>query len=144
MGDNLIHKTKFAIGDWSDDGHGRCHWYLVSSNKTVEELREAHFKAKEVIGFDPGEMCNNYENEHLTEDQVEKLTDAGISTDWDEYNEELSSHHILRLWLKCLRVVEPDLLYIIHEDDKYPTMHFYGVDGEGRHLKTPGYGLFYL
>jgi len=141
MGDNLIYKTKFAIGDWSYDDHGRSDWFLVSSNKTVEQLREAHFKAKEVIGFDPGAMCGSYEEYSLSKEHIEKLKAAGVSLEIDGTPEVPSTTYLLILWLECLRVAEPDLLYIIHDDDEVPTMHFYGVDEKGRYVNVPGYGL---
>lgn len=36
---------KLPIGDWSDDGHGKCEWYLVRSNKSAR-LIEAAFSLR--------------------------------------------------------------------------------------------------
>lgn len=40
----LRNPTFFALGDWSDDGHGHCAYALIDSNVNVDALRELHFQ----------------------------------------------------------------------------------------------------
>lgn len=41
------YRFTIPIGDWSDDGHGKCEYFQFSSNLPVEEVREAYFVALE-------------------------------------------------------------------------------------------------
>lgn len=34
------------IGDWSGDGHNACTYYQFTSNKPLQNVREAFFKAQ--------------------------------------------------------------------------------------------------
>ena len=39
-----MYKFVIPIGDWSEDGHGKHDDYVVTSNKPVEAVREAHYR----------------------------------------------------------------------------------------------------
>ena len=59
---------KIPIGDWSDDGHGKCDWYIVKSNFTVEQAREAYFKSVEESKLDiANEIATKYEDHSVSE-----------------------------------------------------------------------------
>lgn len=60
-----MNQFKINIGDWSNDGHGETKSYLVSTSKTVEDAREAHFKIKEVTGIDIHSLANEYEEDKI-------------------------------------------------------------------------------
>ena len=55
-----MYQFKLPIGDWSSDGHCVCEYYLVSSNRPVEEVREAHYKINEKTGIDIESECSEY------------------------------------------------------------------------------------
>lgn len=146
-----LHRIKFPIGDWSDDGHGKCEWFIVESNKPVQAVREAHFDFEKKFKVDIGDICGLYEERNINPDIVDLLKAAGIDlqnekyciyTDPAEgrcYPEDLSG--LMELWLDCLKTADPQLNLTI-ASDTMPTLNFYGVDNKGRHLNVPGYGLF--
>lgn len=138
----LPHRIKFSLGDWSDDGHGKCDHYYVRTSSPVEDLRELHFKCQDVFGFTPGHLCREYESFELTPTQVTKLIEHGvIPSDFTEDDAAMDTATLLEIWLKMLQRVDPLLMWEI-ELDEVATMHFGGFDEKGRHLDVPGYGCF--
>ena len=70
----MTNTWKIPIGDWSDDGHGKCDWFTVKSNFTVEKAREAYFKAVEASGLDIAkEIAHDYEDSGVSERITELL-----------------------------------------------------------------------
>jgi len=137
-----MYKYKFPIGDWSGDGHQHCDWFIVSGTKPVEHLREVHFKCDEVFGFDPGDMCKDYNEMSLDEDIIDKIKKTLGESFLDDYDLEcLSSNDVFKIWLSMLNHVDPELDLKETEND-IPMINFYGYDKKKRHLETPGYGLF--
>jgi hypothetical protein len=133
-----MNEIVFELGDWSDDGHGKSDKYKLKTNKTVEELRELHFKFCEQY-FEIGEMCSEYQEYGLSDEIKAKLDSLNIS--YKLFEQDTSTKQLLIIWLDCLKRVDNTVEYYIIEDDT-PTMHFYGFDANGRHLGVPGYGLF--
>ena len=166
----MTHIIRFPIGDWSDDGHGKCKYFMVKSNMSVQSVRELHFKAPEVIGFDIGKMCSDYESSTLDDDIVEKL--IAISIDPQTYNMDgsiaeeecwMDSEKLIDIWLDILKYIDKTIagmpddveditvgidatagleLERIKKPD-YEDINFYGIDEKYRHLQTPGYGVHY-
>lgn len=141
----MTYMIRFPIGDWSDDGHGKCEYFEVQSNHPVQHVREVHFKAPEVIGFNIGDMCRNYEE--LSTEVVTKLNAIGIDPnkfldgeiDPEDYYMDYES--LINIWLAILNYIDPTLeLEIIKS--KAEDINFYGIDEKNRHLETPGYGVF--
>lgn len=130
---------RFPIGDWSDDGHGKCNWFAVESNKPVEDVRESHYACKNAFGFTPGELCHNYEEYYPDGLQVTALILAGIAV---PHEDEFDSAAILQIWLDMLMKADPTL-HLEVVPDNAERINFYGTDEQGRHLSTPGYGLFF-
>lgn len=142
-----MHIINFTIGDWSNDGHNIKENYSVKSTHDVNFLRELHFKAPEIIGFDIGDICSSYCMPNLTDIQIEKLEEFGIIKE-GAFNDEtcLGSDDVVEIWLECLRYiarienVENFSLEIAENISVY--MHFYGVDHKKRYFNGPGYGVF--
>ena len=146
-------KIQFPIGDWSDDGHGRCENYLVNSNKSTQEVREIHFSCSEKLGFDIGKICKNYEDSELSLDVFDKLKTAGFKIEWRGENEDMCRYfpnvndrtmgpdEVFNLWIDILMFLDSELVLIPITQD-YESINFYGFDNQGRHLSTPGYGCF--
>lgn len=112
---------EFPIGDWSDDGHGKCVYYIVISNKPVEEIREAHFKIKPELDIDIHSI------------------DQGIY--WKSENPKLEDpQDLVDFWIECLMKVDPDLK-LIREERGGTTISFYGFDEKGRHINFVGYTM---
>lgn len=143
-----MYKIKFPIGDWSDDGHGKCETFIVESNRDVSEVREAHFACKERLGFEIGDICHKYGDSDIKSDLSQKLNKLGILDgivfDMEQDFEKgiyLSPDEMVQIWLAILMHISPSMKLRIVDDD-IPYINFYGVDGAKRHLSTPGYGLF--
>lgn len=132
---------EFTIGDWSEDGHGGCDTVLISSNHPVERLREAHFNARTVLGFDIGDICSEYQNNEISESICKQLTTLNI-----KFEKEPDVQELIDLWARLLMVIDPGLNLVpktMDETPRHPSMHFYGFDEVKRHLRVPGYGLFH-
>ena len=77
MQNKLFYKVKVPVGDWSDDGHGKCEWFIFATNKSVEDLREAFFTAKEKPEFKGLAPDQLYADGRMTPDQARQLADLG-------------------------------------------------------------------
>ena len=136
----MKNQIRFPIGDWSHDGHGQCDWFIISSNKTVEEVREIHFKCNDVLGFEIGDICSQYGENTISSTILKilydnKITKLFLAEDID------SPVFILQMWLDIFKYTEPSFEYKI-ENDSIPTIVFGGYDNKKRHLYNPGYGLY--
>jgi len=63
----MTHAFQIQIGDWSNDGHGRCKTFNFQANKPIGDIKTAYHKAKELL---PAEICsesfcNEYEDGKL-------------------------------------------------------------------------------
>lgn len=152
-------EVRFQIGDWSDDGHGKCDSFIVDFHvHDLNRIREAHYKAKEVLGFDIGDLCARYEESTIEGEKLERLFEIGVLSE-KKLNEELlefdrdeqsnivslspDAYEMCQIWVDILNHIDPELKGEIIPEDPIPTINFYGVDQQGRHVYTPGYGLFY-
>lgn len=139
MNKKLKYTIEFPIGDWSDDGHGKCEYFLVKSNKPVEEVREIHFNSK----VDIGSICSECDESELKDYEHNKLIELGY-----EYEDKSCEKYkmifpkeMLRIWMFLLMYSDKDLKLELIEEE-YSTINFYGYNEDGKHLETPGYGLF--
>lgn len=137
------------IGDWSDDGHGKCKSFIFNTNKPVEEIREIHFKMESVFGFTIQSFANEYENKTVSEEYLEVLWQIMtldqrnmIFSVWEEVWSIKSPSGMALLWSLMLMHVDPSLIIKADDPINYPTLSFYGIDEQGRHIGFIGYGLF--
>lgn len=137
---------EFPIGDWSNDGHGKCDYYIVNSNKPVEEVREVHFKIAKRTGIIIANICCQEKGISLDDPILKQFNELGYRLD-EEGDESYiddgmyypSSKEIVRMWLFLLMKTDGTLrLEIVN----IPMLPFYGYDDNFRHMETPGYGLF--
>lgn len=144
--DNLTHEFSMPIGDWSDDGHGQCEYYIFKSNKPIEAVREAHFKIKEATGIDIEKICDRYQESTIKPDVMEQLKSLHFDFENKEGDEDFSDNHpypqgMARLWAFLLQKADLELILEQVEDNR-PMLVFYGFDEKKRHISGPGYGLF--
>jgi hypothetical protein len=135
---------RMPIGDWSDDGHGKCDYWYFKSNKTIEEVREAHFKIKEVIGIDIHSFGNEYQDFTFPPELRRELIQLGFDDPYlvmDPDGTELDSEMMASIWEFLLLKADPDLK--LERQLIPPMIPFYGFDAEKRHIGFVGYGLFY-
>jgi hypothetical protein len=133
-----MNKIEFPIGDWSGDGHGKCDKYLATTPLSVKEVREAHFAAPLFLGFDIGDICKDYHESEIDESILEKI--SSVLPAWESESLE-GSESLFTLWISLLNLIDSRLMLTPVVDDA-ETINFYGFDDKGRHLNTPGYGLF--
>jgi hypothetical protein len=141
----LKYKFQIPIGDWSDDGHGKCDWFILNCNRSVGEVRELFFQAKKkkkLKGYCPDELCSR---EKLTLKQSEYLYKMGfkgfLDPDADElFAMDFSTKEFANyvMWF-CQQV---DLQLKWEFVDGGPMLPFYGFDKKRRHIGGFGYDLF--
>lgn len=138
-----MYKFRMSIGDWSDDGHGKHEDFIVSSNVPVQVVREAHFAMKDKLGFSIEDICNKYDDSAIEPELEKIITSLGFKfQDYDDGIAYTFSDEMVELWIFLLQKVDPDLELKIIKDE-IPDFHFYGFDGQKRHIGQVGYGLFY-
>lgn len=131
------------VGDFSDDGHGKCEYYEYSSNKPIEDIREAYFSAKEKLGKAyPEIVCENHEENTVDEDLQDELEALGFQFDDNEESPYcLVDNDMLKLTEWFLKQGDNDLI-LERKPEKYvPMLQFYGYDKQGRHIGGIGYGI---
>ncbi len=150
-------KFKIAIGDWSGDGHGHCDYYLVSALGSIDDVREAFFKAREVVPKElhPEQICSEYEETRVSPEVARRLVDFydlsnselyNYEEEWFEkyfFTEGLVTEAQLFPVIVLLFIMKgnPDLDLRLEEENYVPTLHFYGSDDKGRHINFMGYGI---
>lgn len=132
------------IGDWSGDGHEHCIKYLVRSNKSIEEVREAHFNIQKATGVNIETLCAQYEEDAIPVNDAAKLRALGfnIVDDDDADFIDMEPDDMVALWMFLLQKSCPGLVLERVDEPEYPMLPFYGYDDQRRHIGQVGYGLF--
>jgi len=145
-----IRKFQLPIGDWSGDGHGQCEWFTVESNKPLEEVREAHYKAVK-LPLNIEEFQSEYLSDPVSEEEVQAIRDCGLDPNCylEEHDAEdlpikewrvINIAAMAQLWIDLLMKADAGLkLTLALKADMLP---FYGYDSSGQHISQVGYGLF--
>lgn len=136
----MKYNVKFPIG--STSGHGRIKYFYFESNKSPEDIAKIHLRSKEVLGFNIGDICCEYEDSYIRGDILNRLISLDIfDGSVEEYikDGELfieGPEEIMHIWKKCLILIDPVLVL----DPNTPTYFDIKDYGYGR-MKTPGYGV---
>lgn len=70
---------KVTIGDYSDDGHGKCDDFIIDFSHDKETLLANYEKNKELFQMDPEEdFCCDYEDNTISDDYIQRLIDHGL------------------------------------------------------------------
>ncbi len=128
--------VKFPIGDWSNDGHGLCDYFCASTEASIDEVRQAHFDCIDVFGFDIGDICSEWGDRN-----IDPSIETKIRAIFPNFSFDGTPKNLFNLWIDILNHVNP-FLFLREVVDKSVPIHHCGFDDKGRHLKTPGYGLF--
>lgn len=140
-----MYQIKFPIGDWSGDGHSKCEWFILESNKPLREVRDTHLKSKEVLGFDIGELCSDYCDSFIDEKNFKLLLSNGIliPTEVEELdNNGLNADNLIDIWVKCLMKIDSGLILTVIPETVIPSITSYVDIPTYKYIRTPGYGLF--
>ena len=128
----------FPIGDWSDDGHGKCQYFRVSGDKSIKKVERAHNKCEEKLGFNIRDICGDYEEREIDIDIQNKIIKAKIKYRDPECDDELDVWHyfedmwtdqLVHLWVDILNHIDPSLNLNVEKD--FPML-----------TPGPGYGMF--
>ena len=148
--ENLNYKFKLPICDWSSDGHGRCDYFLILSNRPLNELREIYFatnKKVNLYGLD-GEYspCSDYADNEISSEQIESL---GLHPeDYDKFIEkyagitQFSPKGFAQLFVDYIMLHNPQVVLEIVQEEPVEMFPFYGFDEQNRHIGHFGYGLY--
>lgn len=147
----MKYKIKLPIGDWSEDGHGKCEWFILNSSVPVEELREIYFDAKlrnncSLDGSDWDNMrdfapCNNYGDSSITREELSRFNITLSEEEIENYINEFNPKDFADVFIKFMTQHNKELELDIVKDH-IPTFSFYGYDSNNRHIGYMGYGLF--
>ena len=133
------------IGDWSGDGHGKCDWFTIKSNFTVEQAREAYFKSIEKSGIDIcKEVAYEYEDSSVSERFLKvfpEFLEKGFVIYEPEYNGYYIENSFDLVKMVCLFIQKYNPEFKC-EIINIPMLPFYGYDEKKRHIEFIGYGLF--
>jgi hypothetical protein len=92
--------------------------------------------AKELFKFDIGDICGEY-----MERELDPYVEGFISEVFPQFSFDGTAKSLFDLWILLLNYADPYLRLEATYNDAV-SIHNYGFDQKGRHLKTPGYGLF--
>ncbi len=138
------YRFNLTLGDWSMDGHGIDVPYSVISSVPLEQVREAHFRIKEVCGVNIEEMFE--EKDYLTFFELQILQDLGWKQSFAhplfDGKMFVEADDVVDLWIFLLKKADPTIQTLEVSEDNMEDIHFGGVDKKGRHIGTVGYGLW--
>ncbi len=139
------HVFSIPIGDWSDDGHGKCEYFHASAAKPFKDVCKAFKAAKKKFkkdgdGFTPEELCSEYEDSHVPDDVVELLEERGFKIDPDDFG----PREFAELVVWYLNQGDPDLnAELLPEEKEPPMLRNWDYRREVKEdLGGFGYGLF--
>lgn len=92
MSSKLKYTYKIVVGDWSDDGHGKCAYHLFRSSHPIDEIRKAYDQTVDQIKValhgsdDRGRqlpkdiicVCTDYEERRIPTEALNRFKSIGI------------------------------------------------------------------
>lgn len=140
------YKFSISIGDWSGDGHRYEAIYTFSSNKPVQEVREAFFLAQKIEPkLAPDKFCSKYCEHDITAADMKKIRKrfpALKEVPVDEYDGTytVDPEFMVAFTVEYLKHGDPTLT--LTRELEPERLQFYGKDEKGRHIDSIGYGLW--
>ena len=129
---------RIAVGDWSNDGHGKCDYFTASSTLSLKDVRKAYFKAvknlPEIIC--PENFLSDYDESKISEEIAEAIKKEGFPLKEEGFHTKEMAEYVVWFINKGNPVCDVKL-----ELDIDDTLHFYGEDENGQHIGFFGYGL---
>ncbi len=143
-------KFKIAVGDWSDDGHGKCDYFMVETDcESIEGIRELYFRIKEKFDLDISKIADEYGCNEIIDEDYELLVNLGFNFNEDyfeilnnEYIGVLEPKAIAEIVVFMLNKLDTGYKFNLMSEDEIPMLQFWGFDEKKRHLSVGGYGLF--
>jgi hypothetical protein len=136
------YRFKIPIGDWSDDGHGKCEWVDIVCSHSLKAVRKAYLKAADTMEYIwPEYLCSEYEEQEVDPEDIQELIKAGFTpNNIDEdgfWRPEVEDFVHFVMWF-----VQRGNKRIKYKIDVIPMLPWYGNNGKKRHISFHGYGLF--
>jgi hypothetical protein len=130
---------RIPLGDWSGDGHSKCEYFTATSAKSLIEVREAYFSAKEKLPklICPENFVNEYEDSTVPQEVIDKLKEYNYNLCKDSEYFELEEMVKYVVWF--INYGDPECDVKLEKIDD--MLVFYGVDKKKRHIGGFGYGL---
>lgn len=152
-------KHLIAIGDWSDDGHGKHDDLIVEiPDEFTQEILGNQFRANvESIGFGPHQFAHNYEDGKLPVDKLKVLVEAGfdltlLGEDKEDYGLEggiwLNAEDMLRIVMFYFGHGLEGFSYQYIKPETPPALIGYwskvtaGIEDRGPYGVSVGYGIY--
>jgi hypothetical protein len=133
------HPFTIQIGDWSDDGHGKCETFYATAARPIDIVREAYFTAKKKHpDVCPESFCNDYEDSVVPAEVRDRIAALGGPKIGDDFDPEQMANVVA--WF--IGLGDPEIDARIEPRETVPTLAFYGNDKKRRHIGFIGYGLF--
>jgi len=142
----MKYKFKIPVGDPSGDGHSQCEYFIIESNKSQEEIKEAYNKSCELTGLVFTENKDIVVNGEKLDWQHPEYKNRKICVDFESYEasnlakEILKNYNIdgdvdgtdglLDIFLEFIKLSLPNFEYKLIEDN-IPILNL-----------PIGYGLF--
>lgn len=148
----MIYTFVVPIGDWSDDGHGKCDMLYVKTNTSRATLFPNYASNVALFGFGLDEIASNYEDSLLPRDAYEILMrhdfqKYAVDEEWGEYfpgGPQEDSDEIYLSTEKMLDIVMFFYGYGIEDFEWEPVkLNYPSLVGWGTPVTSVGYGLFY-
>jgi len=114
-----------VLGDISGDGHQQSHTKTILSNLDVHDFLNAYAKGSNLAGVDITELCKDYEDDIIPEEDVVKLKKAGLDF---AISDGIWIQEFVAIYLFLVKLGNPSFTY--EELDKENT------------IKIGGYGIF--
>lgn len=139
-----------TVGDWSKDGHNQTDEYLVLTSHNKDEVCEAYknFVRQHKIALNESYwhgvktsniemLCNDYENNKITIETIERLEKAGIPMEKLPFSEQIDE-------LEGLNMSPDDIVILLMEMVKTQIEGFTYEIKEPLDLgiKSIGYGCY--
>ena len=145
-----MYQFELPIGDWSNDGHGKCEYFLIRSNIPAIDLVPIYIQMDEE--FKISSVCKEYEEYNMDPEYYTYLnidlqidvrkyftTDPDDDLDMDEL--AIESKNLAQLILDLLMLWDDSLKLEIVEEKEVPLFCNWLAPKED-YFDLPGYGLF--
>lgn len=110
-----------AIGDYFEEGHGRCEYFPAIADKPIEAVREANAHIIEKTGIDLTSFATEFQDSLLPESVRQKLLEMGYKFQRELHEDENGFHFLTKstlsdcpeelasIWVFLLNQVDPEL-----------------------------------
>lgn len=135
------------IGDWSNDGHGKYEYFQATASKPFKDVCFAFKAAKVKLGWSPEQICSEYEEMQITDEDVQFLKDNGYTEAIEEgFEDDFHQEELAEVICWFINQGDPDInVKLIPKDNQRPILRNWDYcdivkDREG--LDSFGYGMF--